>query len=87
MQVVAVVFPGVGLPAGSSTVWAAVSFQVDEVRPGQSDQDVTVSIYGELNANPVAPTAANGDLSARTPTAANVMWQPEPAAAVRYVLL
>jgi hypothetical protein len=49
-------------------ICAPNTFQVDEVRPGQSDQDVTVSIYGELNANPAAPTAGQSDLSARTPT-------------------
>lgn len=40
---------------------------------------MTIAIYGEANTNPAAPSATDGDLSARTPTAASVMWQPEPS--------
>ena len=82
MQVVAVVFPGVGLSAGSSTVWAAVSFQVDEVRPGQSDVDVSIAIYGEANVSPAKPTTTASDLSARTPTLSSAMWKPDESVAV-----
>ena len=41
-----------------------------------------ISIYGELNAMSSAPSTTAGDLSARTPTAANVMWSPESSANV-----
>ena len=78
----AIVFPTVDIAADAIVIYCSVSFQIDEVRPGQSDQGVTVTIYGEKNANAAAPSTTNGDLSARTPTAASVMWQPEASAAV-----
>jgi hypothetical protein len=75
-QIVGIVFPSVSVPQGSNVASAAVVFEVDEVRPGQSDQDVTISIYGEVG--PAAPiSAADFDLSSRTPTSASVTWQPE----------
>ena len=58
-------------------------FDVDEVRPGQSDvADITISIYGEASANAAAPSTTNFDMSSRTATAAAVMWQPEVSANV-----
>jgi type IV pilus assembly protein PilY1 len=79
-QIVGVVFPGVTVPQGSSVTRASVVFEVDEVRPGQSDADVTISIYGE--AGPAAAiSTANFDLSSRTPTSESVTWQPEPTTA------
>merc|ERR550514_1427986 len=81
-QVVGITFPSVDLPPGALMLSANVLFDVDEVRPGQSDQSVTVSIYGEANVNAAAPSTTAFDLSSRTPTAANVMWQPEPSANV-----
>jgi hypothetical protein len=56
---------------------------VDEVRPGQSDQDVTINIYGESTGNAAAPSTTAFDLSSRTPTAAAVVWAiTDPAGAV-----
>jgi hypothetical protein len=76
-QIVAVVFPSVDIPAEVTMISASVLFDIDEVRPGQSDQSTTVSIFGEANVMPAAPSTTPSDLSSRTPTAANVMWQPE----------
>ena len=59
---------------------AYILFDVDEVRPGQSDVDTTINIFGEANVNPALPTDANGDVSSRAATAAAVAWQP-PATA------
>ena len=85
-QVVAVVFPNVDLAPGATVTEAFVLFYIDEVRPGQSDQDVTISIFGEASATPAMPGAGNSDLSSRTPTAANVMWQPESSSTVSEIL-
>ena len=81
-QIVGITFPSVDIAKEHLLIYASARFQVDEVNPGPSDQSVTVSIYGELNANSVRPSSSAGDLSARTPTAANVMWQPEASATV-----
>ena len=81
-QVVAVVFPSVDIEAGMSITNAYVMFDVDEVRPGQSDQDVTINIYGEANVSPAAPSTTAFDLSSRTPTAAAVTWNPAASANV-----
>jgi len=81
-QIVSVVFPSVLIEPGSRVTEAIVEFDIDEVRPGQSDQDVTISIFGEASATPAKPSDANKDLSNRTPTAANVMWQPESSSTV-----
>ena len=37
--------------------------QIDEVRPGQSNVDVTISIYGEASANAAAPSTTDFDMS------------------------
>ena len=76
-QIVAIVFPSVAIEAGTAIPNAYVLFDVDEVRPGQSDQSTTVNIYGEANVMPAAPSTTASDLSSRTPTTASVTWQPE----------
>ena len=81
-QVVLIVFPDVQIPPGSPVMSASILFDIDEVRPGQSDADALISIFGELNSNPALPTDTDGDVTARTPTVANVMWRPEPSVAV-----
>ena len=43
-QVVIIVFPNVDIPPGSSIASADILFDVDEVRPGQSDADTTIVI-------------------------------------------
>ena len=75
-QVVIIVFPNVEIPAGAPVMSASILFDVDEVRPGQSDDDCLISIMGEANANPAMPTDANGDVSSRAVTTASVMWSP-----------
>ena len=72
----AVIFPAILVPNGAAISEAHVLFSVDEVRPGQSDVDVTVSIYGQLSANAAKPSATGGDLSSRPATSAAVMWKP-----------
>jgi len=47
----------------------------------------TATIYGELNANPAAPSNTAFDLSNRVPTAASVTWQPEPSVGVHDELI
>jgi hypothetical protein len=80
-QVVAIRFPDVDVPAGATVTSAIISFDVDEVRPGQSDADVTVSIFGEASGDPAAISDTAFDLSSRTPTTAAVVWNPEAAGA------
>ena len=43
-QVVIIVFPNVEIPAGAPVMSASILFDVDEVRPGQSDADTTIVI-------------------------------------------
>jgi hypothetical protein len=76
-QIVVIVFPGVSIPAGAIVTEASILFDVDEIRPGQSEAGCTINIYGEADPNAAAPTDANGDISSRTPTAHAVTWQPE----------
>ena len=57
-QVVIIVFPNVEIPAGAPVMSASILFDVDEVRPGQSDDDCLISIMGEADANPAMPTDA-----------------------------
>jgi hypothetical protein len=71
-QIVAIVFPSVTIASGAMVTAAQVMFLVDEVRPDQSDVDVTINIYGELSGNPAAPSTTANDASDRTPTAASV---------------
>ena len=79
-QVVGIVFPSVAIPPSAYITEARVIFDIDEVRPGQSDGSVTINIFGESNANAAAPTDTAQDLSNRAPTAAAVTWVPEPSA-------
>ena len=72
----------VTVPAGATVTAASVLFDVDEVRPGQSDQDVVVTIYGEANVNSAAPSTTAFDLSSRTATSSAVTWIPEASTAV-----
>ena len=64
-----VVFPSVDIPPGVTIAAANVIFDVDEVRPGQSDAVITVAIYGEASSTPAAPSNIAFDLSNRVPTA------------------
>jgi hypothetical protein len=80
-QVVGITFPSVGIAAGTDLSEAHILFVVDEVREKVTDE-VTISIYGEANANSAAPTLTTKDLSSRTPTTASVTWQPEASVAV-----
>jgi hypothetical protein len=76
-QLVAVRFPSVDIPAGSTIINAVIGFDVDEIRPGQSDVDVTISVAAEKSTASAVISANDGDLSARTSTSSSVMWQPD----------
>ena len=54
-QVVGIVFPSVDIVPGGTIMSAYILFDVDEVRPGQSDADTMASIYGEANVMPGRP--------------------------------
>jgi hypothetical protein len=79
-QIIAVVFQGVDADASTGVTGASILFDVDEVRD-MSAEDVTMSIYGELNASPSLPSLADNDISSRTATEASVEWSP-PASQV-----
>ena len=55
-------FPSVDIGAGSILDSAYVLFDVDEVRPGQSDVDCLITIFGEKNTNPAAIRASRAQL-------------------------
>eukprot|EP01043_Picozoa_sp_COSAG02_P096180 COSAG02_NODE_32489_length_515_cov_1.040865_1_plen_153_part_01 len=76
LQVVAIRFPSVDLAPGTTIGTASILFDVDEVRPGQSDQKVSITIFGEASANPAPLTAGSFDLSNRGTTSAAEMWTP-----------
>jgi hypothetical protein len=86
-QVVAVRFPSVNIPANAVVISATITFDVDEVRPGQSDADVTVNIYGESNPNSAELSSDDANLSTRTPTSAAVTWQPAASVAEHELLV
>ena len=70
LQVVAISFPSVDIAPGTTIGTASILFDVDEVRPGQSDQKVSITIFGEASANPAPLTAGSYDLSNRDTTSA-----------------
>jgi hypothetical protein len=76
LQVVAIRFPSVAIAPGSTIATANIMFDVDEVRPGQSDQKVSITIFGEASTNPAPLTAGLYDLSNRDTTSAAEMWTP-----------
>ena len=86
-QLVGIVFPSVDIGSGSILDSAYVLFDVDEVRPGQSDADCLITIFGEKNTNPAAPSNTAKDLSNRVPTAAAVSWSPDPSVGVHDELM
>ena len=80
LQVVAISFPSVDIAPGTTIGTASILFDVDEVRPGQSDQKVSITIFGEASANPAPLTAGSYDLSNRDTTSAAEMWTPASSA-------
>jgi hypothetical protein len=79
-QVIVICFPNVLIESTDSVSSAFVLFDIDEVRPGQSDADTTINIFGEASSSCVAPTAAANDVSSRAATTAAVTWQPAASA-------
>lgn len=65
-------FTGVAVPAGSTITAAYIEFYANANRSAAA----SLTIYGEANTNPGAFGAGNGDMSARTSTAATVAWSP-----------
>ena len=82
LQVVAISFPNVVIAPGSVIASADILFDVDEVRPGQSDQKVSITIFGEASASPAPLSSTAYDLSNRDTTAAAEMWTPTASGAV-----
>jgi hypothetical protein len=87
LQVVSISFPDVSIAPGSVIASADILFDVDEVRPGQSDQKVSITIFGEANANPAPLSSTAYDLSNRDTTAAAEMWTPSASGAVHTDLI
>lgn len=81
-QVVGIRFPSVPVPPHAHITEAHILFDTDEIRPGQSDQPVTIAIHGEANAMPAPLADSAYDLSHRTPTRSSVQWEPEASVAV-----
>ena len=79
-QILAIVFPGVTIPAGALVTDARMLFDIDEVNPGASDADCSISIYGEAVANSAPLSGAAQDISSRAPTTQTVTWMPEASA-------
>ena len=78
-QLIAVRFPSVAIPPAAQIDNAVVIFDIDEVRPGQSDAPTTIAVYAESSANSAPITDADSDLSSREVTKAAVRWNPEPS--------
>eukprot|EP00966_Prymnesium_polylepis_P178122 4124760-Prymnesium_polylepis.1 len=81
-QLVGVVYPSVGVPAGATIKSASCLFVIDEVNPPASSESLVISIYGERTANALAPSASVRDLSRRPATAAKVGWAPAASVVV-----
>ena len=86
-QLIVIIFPSVSLPPQGQVVAASILFDVDEVRPGQSDVPTTIAIFGEKNAFPAPVSSTAFDISNRQPTKSAVRWNPEPTVAVHDRLL
>jgi len=71
-QAVGIRFDGVNLPVGAIISNAYLQFQVDEV----SDGAISLTIYGEANANPVTYSSTANNISSRPKTAASASWSP-----------
>lgn len=63
-------FNGIAIPPGATILSATIQFTVD----ASGDQPVEMTIFGENVGNAVTYTSADGDLSARTLTTANAVW-------------
>ena len=82
MQVVAISFPSVDISPDATIATASILFDVDEIRPGQSDQKVSITIFGEANVRPAPLTSSSHDLSGRDTTSAAEMWTPTSSNAI-----
>jgi PKD repeat protein len=74
LQTVGIRFPDLAIPVGSTVIDAFVQFQTDEI----SSDAASLSIRAELGPDPPTFTPANGDISARPTTSAEVLWDPAP---------
>ena len=84
-QVVGVFFPNVMVPPRATVLSASVLFEVDELRYGSSNADVTIAVHGEQRAQRPLASVAH-DLSARVRTHSRSLWRPAPSAVVGEVL-
>ena len=78
-QVVLIRFPSVDIQPNAVIEQCRVLFKVDEIRPGQSDVEVQVQIFGDANPNPTPVVDTAHDISSRRRTSAAVNWAPEPS--------
>jgi hypothetical protein len=74
VQDIGIRFQGVNIPAGSIITSAAIQFTVDEL----DDEDTSVTIFGELSANPLAYTDTAGSISSRAKTTSFADWNNIP---------
>ena len=74
LQEIGIRFRDVGIPAGSIIQSASIQFTVDET----DDEDTSLRIFGELNANPAAYTTDAFDITGRDKTVSFVDWSNIP---------
>ena len=73
-QLIGLRFRNVQIPVGSTIESASIQFHADE-----TDAEITsLLIFGELEANPLAYTTTNSDISSRTVTVESVAWDNIP---------
>ncbi len=70
VQLVGMRFGGVAIPTGASIVSAHIEFEVDET----TSETTNLTISGEDVDDAVTFTDANGNISSRTQTSAEVAW-------------
>ena len=74
LQIVALRFPGVGIPKGSAITKAYVQFAVDDKDNDYHALPVSLLIGGELSPDPVDFGSSNPNISSRPATTASVVW-------------
>jgi hypothetical protein len=75
-QLVGITFPTVDIAPGSTVESAFILFELDEIRPGQTDAPMSVLIYGDAVVNSEKPSGVNYDFADRKQTDTQVEWAP-----------
>jgi len=81
-QYVGMLFRNVQIPPNADISNANVQFTVDAVKPGVTDADINLNVYGAKEATVNAITSAPFNISSHPPTTAMVSWSPGPSVAV-----